>query len=248
MPIYLLQNKTKNRVDLVSQKRSGGAESFSNRVYSVESLHKAKNKNNNHATKHHNHGSSSSLSSINSNRDYSDEALAQITDLEYNFEYDLDGLTASSTEKNSKPPVNHSKKKSSKLLPQSKTQTKFKPINSSYSDNRWSISNFLNSLKSPIKFRTSTEIFKSSSSSSEKSNHLLDFSFNFTYVMNWFHENLNLKSLSKREKKFFNFLLNLLIVLLLVLVLLYYFLSLICSSWNIASKVKIENENIYIKL
>lgn len=254
MPIYLLQSKKKCSFDLVSQKRLKSAKSVSNRTYSVESLQKinSKNRNNNHSTKH-SYSSSFSFSSISSNRESSGEALAQITDLDYNFEYNLDDLTTSSVENNLnpsifKPVIKNSRKKPNQPKKSSNDkQTKFKPTSSSLSANGRSMSNFFNSFKCR-KSQTSTETPTSVSSLAEKSNQSLNFSFNFTHGINLLYENLNLKSLSKREKKFFNFLLNLLLVLLLILMLFYYFLSMICSAWNVATRVKIENENIYIKL
>jgi hypothetical protein len=283
MPIYLLQhkesksspNKRKCLLDFVSKPPRAIAKSFSKRTYSLESFSKntIKNKNNNHTTPHRYASSFSSFSTISSNNEeYSNEALAEVTDLEYNFEYNIDNLTISSSENKLKPAIvktvtNPASKIPPKVSLQSRklidssTQTakislNLKPkyrqrnlepiISSSLKDNdRWSISNFVRGSK---KYQPITAPLTTSDSSSTKINQPLDFSFLYKYAKQQLLDGLDFKSLSKRERKFFNFLVNLLLVLLLILVLFYYFLSQIYSSWNLATKVKIENENIYIKL
>ena len=285
MPIYLLQhnesksstNKRKCLLDFVSKKPRAVAKSFSKRTYSLESFRKnaiKKNKNNNHTTPHRYASSFSSFSSISSNNEeYSNEALAEVTDLEYNFEYNIDNLTTSSYENKHQPanvrtvtnrPISKSPPKvllQSRKLIDSGTQTarislKLKPkqrprkleplISSSLIDNdRWSIRNFVGGSK---KHQSITVPLTTSESSSTKINQPLDCSFLYKYVKQQLLDGFDFKSLNKRERKIFNFLVNLLLVLLLILVLFYYFLSQIYSSWNSTSKVKIENENIYIKL
>ena len=250
MPIYLLQSKKKCSFDLVSQKRIKSAKSVSNRTYSVESLQKinSKNRNNNHSTKH-SHSSSFSFSSISSDRECSGEALAQITDLaEKRKEAQRKIIVILSL-------LNLSSRIAGKsLLSLKKVQMSNKPNSDSQvlvcrtMAGQCLIFSTVSSVANPKQTQTSSETRTSVSSLTKKSNQSLNFSFNFTHGMNLLYEHLNLKSLSKREKKFFNFLLNLLLVLLLILMLFYYFLSMICSAWNVATRVKIENENIYIKL
>ena len=242
MPIYVVENKTHK-----SQKstyKTPPVRSFSSGQTLTVSNLKNQNKNINNTSKN--------LSDISSIDSGSNEALAEIADLEYDFNYKLEDISSSSNDNdnrkttlktNPKEHLNESNfKKLSKVIPKPKW-TKYDSTKSSSSEKEWPLKNseFSCKVKHAKKKVNSDTLHTSSSDWS------LDYSFIFKYMLKPLSDLVKFSSLSKKQRELFNFLLGFLLLLVFILVVFYYFLSIIFSS-SIATKVKIENENIYIRL
>ena len=242
MPIYLFENKTKKRKSLdFDRYESPLVQCNSDKIHDSASIKKGfqsrRNKNNNHSLFKTNYPTSSKNSSL------SYEALAEVTDIECDFNYDLDDVSISSDEPKCEY-IASKKNLNKETLPKPKW-TKYESSQTNGSSEKQSTLKNLflsNSLKENIKSKKKEPPLLPLPHKSR-----LDWCLMYKYIFRFVENVFKIRSFTRKEQKLFYLLLNLLLFLLFILFVFYYFLSVIFSS-NVTSQVRIENENIYIKL